>query len=142
LLNNMPNIPPDTTGKAVRHLLVERSGIIREPVIGQIDFAHRTFQEFFTALASVNSIRYLITHAHLDQWREIIILTAGLVRKTLCDQLMKGLLQRGNEEIAYRYQLHLLTVSCLETAIELGEEMRKEIEIRFGQLIPPQNMTE
>src|SRR5437868_1611467 len=93
-------------------------------------------------LASVNSMRYLITHAHIDQWREVIILTAGLVRKTPCEQLIKGLLQRGDKEIKYRYQLHLLAMSCLETAIELGEEMRREIEVRFSQLIPPKNMAE
>jgi Leucine-rich repeat (LRR) protein len=142
LLLNMPNIPPDTTGRSVRCLFVERSGLIREPVLGQIDFAHRSFQEFYTALASVNSIRYLISHAHLDQWREVIILTAGLVRRAQCEQLIKGLLQRGDQEKRYQYQLHLLAMSCLETTVELSEEIRGEIEKRFRQLIPPKNMIE
>jgi len=33
---------------------VERSGIIRESTVNQVDFAHRTFQEFFAAKAAID----------------------------------------------------------------------------------------
>ncbi len=144
-LVNMPNIPPDTTSKAVRKLLVERSGIIREPVTDQIDFTHRTFQEFFAAQAAVSAtdIEQLVASAHNDQWREVIILAAGLApSQALCEQLITGLIKLGDEKKERRYQLHLIAVSCLETAIELGPEVKAEVEKRLSQLILPKNITD
>jgi len=144
-LANMPNIPPDTTGKAVLKLLVERSGIIREPVTDQIDFAHRTFQEFFAAQAAVSAtdIEQLVANAANDHWREVIILAAGLApSQALCEQLINGLIKRGDKDIEYRYQLHLIAVACLETAIELGPELKAEVEKRLSQLVPPKNITD
>jgi hypothetical protein len=144
-LANMPNIPPDTTGKAVRRLLVERSGIIREPVTDQVDFTHRTFQEFFAAQAAVSArdINQLVANAHNDQWQEVIILAAGLASsQALCEQLINGLIKRGDKEKEYRYQLHLIAVACLETAIELGPEVKAEVEKCLSQLVPPKNITE
>jgi hypothetical protein len=144
-LTNMPNVPQETTGKAVCKLLVERSGIIREPIMNQIDFTPRTFQEFFTAQAIINvtNIQQLIINAHIDQWREVIILAVGLApSQAICEQLIKGLIKRGDEEKEYRYQLHLIAVSCLETAIEIGPEVKAEVEQRLSQLVPPKNVTE
>jgi predicted nucleic acid-binding protein len=144
-LANMPNIPADTTVKAVRKLLVERSGIIREPITDRIDFTHRTFQEFFAAQAAISAtdIEQLVANAHNDQWREVIILAAGLApSQALCEQLIIGLIKRGDDEKEHRYQLHLIAVSCLETAIELGPEVKAEVEKRLSQLVPPKNLTD
>ena len=144
-LINMPNVPSDTTGKVVCKLLVERSGIIREPVINKIDYTHRTFQEFFAAQAAVNSedIEQLVANAHNDQWREVVVLAAGLApSQALCEQLVDGLIKRGDEEKEYSYQIHLIAVSCLETAIELGPEIRAKVEKRLSELVPPKSMTE
>jgi len=113
-------------------------------VAGLIDFAHRTFQEFFAAHVVVYSrdMKQLIGHAHEDLWREVIILVAGLASQTFCEQLVNGLIKRGDEEKSHRYQLHLLAVSCLETTIELGPEVRADVEKRLGQLVPPRTMTD
>jgi hypothetical protein len=141
---HMPNLPQDVNGSSVRRLLVERSGIIREPSAGQIDFTHRTFEEFFAAQAVLDAgdIGELVANAHDDQWREVIILAAGLASKTLCEQLIIGLIKRGDEEKNHRHQLHLLAVSCLETAIQLSIGIRTEVEKRLSRLVLPKNMTE
>src|SRR5258708_2416902 len=143
-LDHMPNLSRDITGTAIRRLLVERAGIIREPVAGQIDFTHRTFEEFFAAQAAldVRDIGRLIADAHDDQWREVIVLAAGLASKALCEQLITGLIKRGDAEEEHRHQLHLLAVSCLETAVELALEVKKEVEKRLYTLIPPKNITD
>jgi NACHT domain len=141
-LVHMPNLPQDVTYTTVRRLLVERAGIIREPVAGQIDFTHRTFEEFFAAQAALDAgdIEKLVASALDDQWREVIILAAGLASKTLCEQLITGLIRRGDEEKEHQHQLHLLAVSCLETAIQLSPEVKSEVDKRLGQLVPPKNM--
>ena len=81
-------------------------------------------------------------NAHHDQWREMIILIAGLASKALSEQLIDGLIKRGDKEKSYHHLLHLLAVSCLETVIELRSELRAEVEKRLKQLVPPKNMTE
>jgi Leucine-rich repeat (LRR) protein len=143
-LSDMPGISHEVSGAQARRLLVDRAGIIREPVAGQIDFAN-TFQEFFAAQAAMNArdIGTLIANAHNDQWQELIILAAGLAHNQAeCEQLVHGLIKRGDEEKERRPQLHLLAVSCLETAVELRPGTRAEVEKRLGQLVPPKNMVE
>ncbi len=59
-----------------------------------------------------------------------------------CEQLLSGLIKRGDEEQELCYQLHLLAISCLDTAIELGYEVRIKVEKRLAQLIPPRISTD
>lgn len=143
-LAQMPGVSQEVTGTQVRRLLVERAGIIREPVASRIDFTHRTFQEFFAAQAALDAmdIELLVTNAHNEQWREVIILAAGLASRGQCTQLVSGLIKRGDEDHWHRYQLHLIAVSCLETAIELEPQVKAEVEKRLSKLVPPGNMTD
>jgi len=143
-LTNMPNIAQDVSGPGVRRLFVERAGIIREPVTGQIDFTHRTFQEFLAAKAASDEMDtgILVANAHNDQWREVIILASGLSTKQMREELIKGLIVRGDTDKQHRYQIHLLAVSCLETSLELGKDVITEVEKCLSQLVPPKNMTD
>jgi len=143
-LINMPGISLEFSGSDVRRLFVERSGLIREPVVGDIDFTHRTFQEFLAAKAAVNEMdtKLLATNAHNDQWREVIILASGLATKQMREELIKGLISRGDIEHKYRYQLHLLSVSCLQTSVELEPEVQAKVQRRLSQLVPPKNITD
>jgi hypothetical protein len=145
-LKDMPGISQDReiTGADVHRLFVERSGMIREPIIGEIDFTHRTFQEFLAAKAASDEMDtgVLVANGHNDQWREVIILACGLASNTMREEIIKGLIARGDTEQENRYQLHLLAVSCLETSVALGQETKNEVEKRLGQLVPPKNMTD
>ncbi len=142
-LANMHSLPPDVTGEKVRRLFLERTSIIRESVTDQIEFTHKTFQEFFAAQAALDAIdtEVLIKNAHNDQWYEVIVLAAGLASKAICEQIIRGLIERGDKEEKLRYQLHLLAVACLETAIELGPEMKQEVDARLSELVPPKDLT-
>ena len=75
----------------VLNYLLQRSGVIREPVPGRIDFIHRTFQEYLTARQAADNadIEPLIARAHLDQWRETIIMAAGHANSPLRRDLLK-----------------------------------------------------
>ena len=69
-LGSYQNSSYDVEGADVRRLFIERSSIIREPIVGIIDFTHRTFQEFLAALAILDEkdISMLVQNAHNDQW--------------------------------------------------------------------------
>ncbi len=143
-LVNMPSALRDVPSSSVRRLLVERTGIIREPAKDQIDFTHRTFQEFLAAQAASDETDtgVLVANAHSDQWREVIVLASGLASKKMREDLIKGLIERGDAEKECHYQLYLLAVSCLETSIEVEQQLRAEVDKRLKQLIPPKDMTE
>lgn len=76
-LNAMPQA--GVSADEVLDSLLERSGIIREPVPGKIDFVHRTVQEYLAAkqAADLGDMDLLIRNAHLDQWRDTVIIAAG-----------------------------------------------------------------
>ncbi len=141
-LINMPSIAPDISAVKVRQLFTERTHIIREPIVGHIDFAHRTFQEFLASKAAAEEIDIglLVEKAHDDQWREVIILTAGHASKQMREELIRDLVNRGDNEKQYQHRFHLLAVSCLETSVELAQEVSKNVEERLGKLVPPRNM--
>ena len=147
ILENMPSVSQDASGSGVRRLFVERAGIIREPVVGQIDFTHRTFQEFLAAQAACDEldIGVLIEKASSVQWRELIILASGLASKQMREELIRGLIKHGDEasntaDKEHRYQYHVLAISCLETSLELGQNLKVEVEKRLSQLVPPKDM--
>lgn len=128
----------------VRRFFVERSGMLREPITGQLDFPHRTFQEFLAAKAALDEgdIGVLVTNASNDQWHEVIVLAAGLASKKQREQLITDLIKRGDKEPSHRHQLHLLAVACLETATDLDQSVQREVKSRLAELLPPRNVTE
>jgi Leucine-rich repeat (LRR) protein len=141
-LASMPHVE-ESAGQVLSHLL-ERSGLLREPVEGRLDFVHRTFQEYLAAKAATEAddIGFLINHAHDADWREVIILAAGHARVKQRIQLISGLLQRGYAEPDNRHLLHLLAVACLETSPELPAVLTDELKACLADLVPPTNMTE
>lgn len=143
-LANMQDIPNNTSGKIMRLFFIQRTGLLREPAVDQVDFTHRSFQEFLAAYSAVDEaeIGLLVKHAHDDQWREVIIVAAGLASKPLREELIKGLITRGDREPSYRHQLHLLAISCLESTVELDQGLRKALEARLKDLVPPKNRAE
>ncbi len=124
--------------------MLVRSGVLRSPVPGNIDFIHRTFQEYFAASEAVeqNNVGLLVKQAHLDQWAETVVLAAGLAPRQQREVLISDLLARGDREIRYRHRLHLLAVACLETSPELSPRLTRELATRLEQLVPPRNLTE
>jgi hypothetical protein len=141
-LELMPHVRASAT-ETLTYLL-ERSGILREPVEGRIDFIHRTFQEYLAAKQAVagQDIGFLVKHAHEDNWREVIILAAGHAECRAREKLITGLLARGNKEPAHKHLMHLLAVACLETSNELSPEIAQQLRNALADLVPPSTMTE
>jgi hypothetical protein len=132
------------TADNVLAFFLERSGMLRQPVEGKLDFAHRTFQEFMAAQAAVDEgdIGVLATNARKPQWREVIILGAGLARPRESYELITSLLTNGDKDSKDRYQLHLLAAACMETAVDLDTAIKTEVENRVRKLVPPTTMSQ
>jgi NACHT domain len=128
----------------IYRFLVQRSGIVREPVSHSFDFTHRTFQEFLAAQAALDEDEsdFLVESAKDDRWHEVIILAAGLAGVKVRNSIVERLVKLGDEESEHRESLHLLAVACLETSVGLSPDVRAQVDVRMRQLIPPRNMTQ
>lgn len=130
--------------KQVSEHLLARSGVLREPVPGRVDFVHRSFLEYLAALAIVedDSVHKLVLHAHEDHWREVVIMAAGHAKLTDREALINGIIDRGRDEPPYTHRLYLLAVACMETSPELGVDVQNRLRACLREVIPPHNMTE
>jgi hypothetical protein len=129
-------------GAAVLEHLLQRSGVLREPVPGRIDFVHRTVQEYLTAkqFADDGDLEPLIAQAHKDQWRETIIMAAGHANAPQRADLLSGLLHRIGAEPRNARRLKLLVAGCLETLPAIPAELRSEVESCLDDLVPPRDL--
>ncbi|MEU7869316.1 NACHT domain-containing protein [Dactylosporangium sp. NPDC049140] len=139
----MPQV--DGAPAAVLDHLVHRSGVLREPVPGRIDFVHRTFQEYLTAreAAEQGDVGLLLEHAHLDSWRETVVMAAGHGNAVVRRELLAGLLDRAGSEPRHGRALRLLAAACLGTVPALDPpELLERVEREFRSLLPPRTVAE
>ncbi|MEV5812036.1 NACHT domain-containing protein [Streptomyces mutabilis] len=117
----------------VLRALVLRSGLLRRPGEGTLDFVHRTFQDYLGA-------RYAVEEGHLDviaghagdtQWEDVIRMAVAHARPGERAVLLRRLLAEDTP------RLNLLALACLEHATALDPTVRAEVEARAGALIPP-----
>lgn len=123
-----------------RHLLL-RSGVLREPAPGSVDFVHRTFQDYLGAKAAVEDGDFglLVAHAEDSQWEDVIRMAVAHARPRERAEILRGLLARGDGigDDAARLRVHLLAVACLEHATELDPRVREEVNERARAILPP-----
>ena len=126
-----------TDPSAAFRALLERSGVLREPATGRVDFVHRSFQEYLAGKAAVDNdeIGQLVANAHDDQWREVVVMAAGHAQPDQCAELLRGLLKRGRRR--HWSRLRPLAIACMQTARRLDPQLRAEIEQVAEQLVPP-----
>ncbi len=146
-LKNFQDSPSQGTRPTPENVLgffLERSGMLRQPIEEELDFAHRTFQEYMAAQAAIDEgdVGVLAGHATNPQWREVIVLGAGLARPAERRDLIVELIKKGDQSTNEQYQLHLLAAACLDTSVEVDSDVKKQVEDRVRRLIPPSRMPE
>ncbi|MFI1220494.1 MULTISPECIES: NACHT domain-containing protein [unclassified Streptomyces] len=127
-----------TPGQVFTHLL-NRSGLLREPVPGAVDFVHRTFQDYLGAKAAVEARDFgvLVRHAHEDQWDDVVQMAVGHARPDERASLLTALLRRASAEAVHEHRLVLLAAASLAHAPELDPGVRERVEGRTEGLLPP-----
>ncbi|WP_030184171.1 NACHT domain-containing protein, partial [Streptomyces violaceorubidus] len=122
----------------VLRALVLRSGLLRRPGEGTLDFVHRTFQDYLGA-------RYAVEEGHLDvlagragdtQWEDVVRMAVAHARPGERAVLLRRLLAEDTP------RLTLLALACLEHATALDPAVRAEVEARAGTLIPPGSLAD
>jgi predicted NACHT family NTPase len=106
-LQNLPQSPKDSDAllldsQAILKAIEAQHGLLVERARGIYSFSHLTFQEYLTArniVAQVDSqsLEQLVTHIHNTRWREVFLLTTGMLRSP--DQLLELMKQQINNII-------------------------------------------
>ena len=135
--------------KVIIEYFIDRTGIIREPLVDQIDFAHRTFQEFLCAEAieSEGDIRAISPHFSDNEWHEVIVLLAGLVNKQNLDWMLNEMLSSNLKTATStnsdtKRRIHLLALDCLSTDPILDDAAQKAIQKHSLAARPPKSSIE
>ncbi|EPH40979.1 NACHT domain-containing protein [Streptomyces aurantiacus] len=143
---SVPQLASFGTAEEILRLLLDRSGLLREPAEGAVDFIHRTFQDFLGAKAALedHDIGALVAHAHLDQWEDVLQMAVAQARPDERAELLTRLTARADreEDDTVRARLRLLALASLDQATRLDPEVRQAVEERAAQLLPPRSMRE
>lgn len=125
----------------VFNYLLERSGLLRQPTIGRINFIHKTFQEYLSASEIIheNSIGVLLNKCNSDQWREVIILAAGHANDSQRSKLIEGLLRKAKGSKQDKKKIEMLALSCIETSTTISSKTMSLLNDTLGELFPPSN---
>ncbi|WP_416975297.1 NACHT domain-containing protein [Streptomyces sp. 4F14] len=140
-LEAMPQVRAQGDAEQVfAHLLI-RTGLLREPMPGYVDFVHRTFQDYLGAKAAVEARDFglLVKNAHDDQWGDVVCMAVGHARVDERALILRKLLRDANRVRLHRDRLVLLAAASLDHAPELDPEVRREVEARTGVLMPPRS---
>ena len=123
--------------------LLERSGILRQPAAGVVDFVHRTFLEYMAARAAVRGgdLGFLAKQANEESWRETVVFAAGHAQMKQRDQLIEKLLQTPLFSLRSRsIEADVTAACCLETASsDLAPHLVAKLRARAEALFPPKN---
>jgi hypothetical protein len=138
---SLPNRLYDIAGLC-RHLIL-RSGLLREPTAGNVDFIHKSFQEYLAAKAVMASdnVRELVRNANEDQWEQVLILSAGQGNESQTSDLLTGLLGQQMTGKALR-KLRLLAVACKGEIRSARPDVLAALDQAIRKLVPPRSIAE
>lgn len=140
-LPTMPQLAPPDRAEDVFSFLLLRSGLLREPSAGMVDFIHRTFQDYLGAKAAVEAedLGLLAESGRDDQWDDVIRLAVGHARDGERAYLLRKLIELGDltTDPRLRRRYHLLAAAALEHATTLDPAVRATVNLRASALIPP-----
>ncbi|MBU6361095.1 MAG: NACHT domain-containing protein, partial [Chloroflexi bacterium] len=125
----------------VLQVLIERTGLIREPVHQRIDFVHRSFQEYLTAYAIVQDEEYglLDDKALNNDWHEVIAMTCAIANRKGREQVVGKLLDQAdkNANLAEQYRLCLLAGHGAGTGQQLEHKLNVQLSAALKGLYCP-----
>jgi energy-coupling factor transporter ATP-binding protein EcfA2 len=123
--------PAEEALRIVREIR-DRSGLLVERRPGAFAFSHLTFQEYLTALDYAPRWEQLLPRLSDPWWNEVVALAVGIPG---CDPaaIIRSLLGKKNRQCV------ILAAKCLETAINVPIDVRKEAENAIEQILPPRD---
>ncbi|WP_306939298.1 NACHT domain-containing protein [Streptomyces phaeochromogenes] len=134
----VPAVNLDGTAEDVYRSLLLRSGLLREPADGRVDFLHRTFQDYLGSRLAVQELDFdlLVNHSQHDDWEDVILLSVAHARPKEAEQVLRRLVGRSTS------RGRLLAAAGLRYAAEVEPSARELVEEGVASLIPPRSIAE
>ncbi|MFR0355219.1 NACHT domain-containing protein [Streptomyces sediminimaris] len=139
----IPSAGSQGSAEALFEHLLHRTGLLRMPTPGSVDFVHRTFQDYLSAKEAVerHDFHFLVNNAHRSDWDEVIRMAVSLARPDECAQMMQDLVStRPGLTAAQAKYCKLLASACLEHATEMSPETREMVRRRTRFIAQPDNL--
>lgn len=117
--------------------LIQRTGLLREPATGKIDYIHKTFMEYLGAKAIARKEEWALVNSNLVNpfWKETIIMCFNQMNQRIATTTLEKLLQtheeRHNDEVLFMASL------CAQNASDIKIEIGEKIDEKIKKLIPP-----
>ncbi|MFE4698153.1 NACHT domain-containing protein [Streptomyces sp. NPDC056738] len=144
----LPSLPAAAgqgdAARILRHLVV-RSGLLREPAPGTVEFVHRTFQDYLGAKAAVEDGDFglLVRNAGESQWADVVRMAVAHARPRERAELLGSMTAAAaGLDGAAATRVRLLALASLEHATQLAPEVRAAVEGDAATLIPPRTAAE
>ncbi|MEU9337557.1 NACHT domain-containing protein [Streptomyces sp. NPDC048290] len=144
-LRDMPQIRAQATTDQVLQFLLDRSGLLQERGDDDVQFIHRTFQDFLAAKEFQESgyVLELLTHARDPAWQDVVVMGAGHATRKDAEHLIARLIEFGDgagNGRAARTHLHLLAARCAIGLLALDAGLMAEVRARVRALLPPKTV--
>lgn len=117
--------------------LIERSGVIRAPEKGIIDFIHKTFMEFLAVKTICRNCNWdvLVKEACNVNWKETIVMCFAEMSNNNVNYVLTELVKKGKQKKNDRY--FLMASLCVSNARFFYSEIKDEIDNKIKEMIPP-----
>lgn len=126
------------SAEAVLNYMIERSGIIREPEEGTIDFIHKTFMEFLSVKTICRNCAWdvLVREACNVNWKETIIMCFREMGKENTSYVLNKLIYEGENRGDDRYIL-IASLGASNAVFLSNHGIKEKINNRIKKMIPP-----
>ncbi|MCI8357704.1 MAG: NACHT domain-containing protein [Lachnospiraceae bacterium] len=122
----------------ILNYLVDRSGIIREPENGVIDFIHKTFMEFLTVKSLCRNCAWhvLVREACNTNWKETIIMCFQEMGQENVEDVLKELIDKSKSKNDERYAL-IAALGASSSLFLSNSGIKEEINAKIKKMLPP-----
>ncbi|GGL06646.1 ATP-binding protein [Streptomyces flaveus] len=146
-LPSLPAVASQGDASAIYRYLLIRSGLLREPAMGTVEFVHRTFQDYLGAKTAVEDGDFglLVRNAPDSQWSDVIRMAVAHARPRERAAFLSDLLDSASADHiggGARDRIRLVALACLEHATELDPTVRAAVEEQAATLLPPRSTEE
>ena len=148
------------TAKTVLRYLLERTGVLQEPIIDHLEFRHPSFQDYLAAIEMLRgrALGHLLRNAHDPLYHDVIIMAVGLSQNDPTGQkeILGGLIDRARgatvdvlesavppaEAASRSRSLWLLAAACISDVEMVDPELVRLIQAQTKELLPPVDVNE
>lgn len=143
-MRRLPQVRAQGSPATVLTHLLNRSGLLQERADDEIQFIHRTFQDYLAARALVEGgcLPELMQHAHEEEWGDTVLLAVGHCRPNEVGRLIEGLIAQGDKatDDSRRETLHILAGRCFTDSVVFDDQVvGSKVASRIRALLPPQS---